>query len=694
MKTPPPATSAERALTGLRLHVFVLCALAVATPLTQLLRRSPEFLVTHGLTGMGTIALILVLLLGPPVPFWVLGGFGRLLGAGRPVISGLSIALPLSLILLQIGVRAGLGGWGAASAGLIGGCIGAGAYLRLPVVRTFTSALLLVALIAPLRLALSPEIRRLTPSSAAGVALESTGAESSVVFVIFDELPMLSLTLQDGNIDRRNFPNFALLAATSHVFIDVVSISTSTLTAVPAILRGELPRPGELPNLVDAPRNLFTLFGGDHSIRAFEPVTQLCPEPLNQGSPSRKRGELGTLVSDLWIVLQHLSLPRPWADALPTVTSTWFDFAGTGVARVAPSAGSRHTRIRAQLETSASLRGAEFTRFVDGLNDAEGPALHFIHAALPHSPTLFAPDGRIYSSTANARHGGRKDDIWTLSNEPLVALAYQRHLLQLQYVDQLLGLLIERLRSLGTFDDTTLVVTADHGASFRPGQARRRLTETNRSEAVWVPVFIKAAGQHAAVVHEAPIQTIDILPTLVELLGMGAVDWSFDGRSALDAAEGDREATDASAARAWKTRAFGSPPDFSPPLLLGRHTDLIGQKVLDLPVARDSGVRLRRRQPDGDLTYDPSTAAVPIWLTGALESSPEMSGCCHVALAVNGRIVAVQKTYPGWQGDLARFQLLFSENALVPGVNRTGLYVVEGEGASRRLLTLERRASR
>ena len=57
---------------------------------------------------------------------------------------------------------------------------------------------------------------------------------------------------------------------------------------------------------------------------------------------------------------------------------------------------------------------------------------------------------------------GFRDPFLTRHNE-------QRYLLQLDFVDRLIGRLLRRLKAQGMYDNTLLVVTADHGIARRPG---------------------------------------------------------------------------------------------------------------------------------------------------------------------------------------------------------------------------------
>ncbi len=76
-----------------------------------------------------------------------------------------------------------------------------------------------------------------------------------------------------------------------------------------------------------------------------------------------------------------------------------------------------------------------------------------------------------------------------------------------------------------------MVVTADHGVSFRAGQPRRLATHENFPDIASVPMFVKAPGQAEGRVDDSPVRTIDVLPTIADLLELRS-GWDFDGRSA------------------------------------------------------------------------------------------------------------------------------------------------------------------
>ena len=85
-----------------------------------------------------------------------------------------------------------------------------------------------------------------------------------------------------------------------------------------------------------------------------------------------------------------------------------------------------------------------------------------------------------------------------------------------------------------------MVVVADHGIAFQPGVLLSRPEAKNADEVYRVPLFIKAPGQTDGVVDDRVASTIDVLPTIVDLLDI-EVDWTFDGVSLLSPESTERD---------------------------------------------------------------------------------------------------------------------------------------------------------
>ena len=79
-------------------------------------------------------------------------------------------------------------------------------------------------------------------------------------------------------------------------------------------------------------------------------------------------------------------------------------------------------------------------------------------------------------------------------SEWIAAVSEQRHLLQAQYTDRLVGELMEGLRAEGLYDDSLVIVTADHGLSFETGTSPRNVTDSTIDAIAYAPLFVKAPG--------------------------------------------------------------------------------------------------------------------------------------------------------------------------------------------------------
>ncbi len=116
------------------------------------------------------------------------------------------------------------------------------------------------------------------------------------------------------------------------------------------------------------------------------------------------------------------------------------------------------------------------------------PPLYFLHFLLPHEPYLHLPSGKLYAALPNLG-GLLAREKWS-SKETAVNLAYQRHLLQVGTVDRLLGQFLERVRAAKLYDRSLIVVTSDHGASFRPRESFKHPTDTNFQDILSVPLLV------------------------------------------------------------------------------------------------------------------------------------------------------------------------------------------------------------
>ena len=104
------------------------------------------------------------------------------------------------------------------------------------------------------------------------------------------------------------------------------------------------------------------------------------------------------------------------------------------------------------------------------------------------------------------------------------------------------GRLYEALKQTGLADDTIFVFTSDHGEMF--GAHGRREKNIFYDEAVNVPFLIRYGDRLPAGVNLTPLNTVDILPTLMSLMNMKE-DACFEGKDLSEAIRNGKQADNA-----------------------------------------------------------------------------------------------------------------------------------------------------
>jgi arylsulfatase A-like enzyme len=104
------------------------------------------------------------------------------------------------------------------------------------------------------------------------------------------------------------------------------------------------------------------------------------------------------------------------------------------------------------------------------------------------------------------------------------------------YQDELLGQLVEKLKTLGIYDQTMIVITADHGDElWEDGRVGHGGSE--RDTLLHVPLLVHYQPMFPAGKIVEGVEAIDIVPTLADALGV-ANDPEWQGASLLPLANG------------------------------------------------------------------------------------------------------------------------------------------------------------
>jgi hypothetical protein len=692
------------------LHTLALFGMAVAQPLYDILGRYPEFLVVRDLSPAEILLLAGLLSLAAP-GLLILAQWGARLWspAFSRIFHRLVLALLAAALLLQPLKALPLGGAPLVALALTAAVLLTWAYSTHRTVRAFFHFLIPAAILFPLLFLLFSPVSELLKGDHEPRERWDIRTSTPIVVVVFDEFPTISLLDENQEIDEVLFPNFARLSREAHWFRNATTVNDSTLISISSIVTGLLPDIDQpkLPTLRDHPRNLFTLFESTHDLYVHEAMTRLAPP----SSGTEDRGLLQTqsvLLSDLWLVYLHLLLPADLVTGLPRVTETWTDFRGhwRDLSAPEPVGGSTSGESPAGWEdfkVDWSLRAERFREFIASIQPSRRPFLHFFHSLLPHAGWEHLPDGRRYRLYAargvrgvvGSNDRGEDPNRW-LDDDWLLTQAYQAHLLQLQFVDKLVGELIEALRERGLYEETFLVITADHGAGFQAGDSRRAITPTNHPEILSIPLFMKIPFQREGITDDCNVEVIDILPTMVDVLGADP-PWPMDGHSAVNRRAPERPTKVAVSAKRERFEFDAELPDridfvrrkidlfgsrrpeaiFSVgphPQLGGRTLDLI--PVVDVPDGRfkvelEGEVFYRQVRTDGPF--------IPAGVTGRILNAPQGETPRYLAVSVNGQVRAVTRTSRFWDDNRA-FTALVPPDSFREGSNLVDILLVSGSG--------------
>jgi len=675
-------------------HLAVLWSFAVAKPLLDVLDGSPEFFIARENTSGDIILLVALLLLAPPTLLLLTELALARVPRARMFLHLAYVALLTALLALQI-LNDVVGGSSVVvlpvAAAL--GAAGALAYARLAAIRSILSVLgPAPVVLGAVFLLFSPVSELVLPEDSDAARAGAPENAAPIVFVVLDELSGDTLLDRRMRIDRTRYPNFARLGRDATWYRNATTAADFTTEAVPALLSGLRPRKGDLPTQADHPNNLFSLLRDRYDVNAQEPITDLCSEQeCPEGGGQGLGGRMRNLFSDLGVVSLHQLLPEDLEKRLPAVDQTFSGFA--------QDAGASATSA----PTSAlEDRPGQFDRFLAQIGRrAKRPTLDFLHIELPHVPWDYLPSGQRYPMSQQGVPG-TTNDRWG-DDRRLVVQGQQRYLLQLAYTDRLIGRLIARLRKVGLYERSLVVVTADHGVAFVPSQPRRAVTEQNLAEVASVPLFIKGPGQTQGNLVDTPASSVDVMPTIARAIG-ARLPWRTDGEAVGDRGRDDSAPVQVYAkygapldiafadflARRRKTVArdtaiFGSGDRGAGIFAPGLDARLIGANVEDLPAAPAFPARVELEDPYVFASVRPRADALPVFVNGKISGTNP--GATPIALVVGDRIAAVTTAYRDVSG--LRLEAFVEPSLLRKGANRTSIYALRGSTGRWRAAPLE-----
>ena len=569
-------------------------------------------------------------------------------------------------------------GWLILLGSIASGCLIANRYHQWSWLRSMMTVAAFAALLAPLSLILV-----YNKASARPVVAEKlvAGNPVPIVMVVFDCFSGTSLMDERRQIDRDRYPNFAKLADSTTWYRNCSTVHPRTNRALPAILSGRLSA------LSERPPNLFTLLNATerYQLTSFEPFTTECPpDPTRDREMPNPWTQWIAVLHTVGAVFLHDLVPPDLPIETPLVPRTWFGLDHT--------TGADRNQLQGLIRYSWDIRrDTQFEHFMDCLSPSSTPNIWFGHFALPHFPWDYLPSGNRYHDDIGLRQEwgmeGPLQERWT-DDERIVRQAQQQHLLQTSYTDLLLGRLIDRMRSLDLYDRCLLIVTADHGVSFRPGLSGREPTDKSLAEIMNVPLFIKLPGQQRSDTVDLNVETTDILPTILDAIQLKPptplpgqsvisdfherpqkffyddnrtfeVDASFDGRYEV---------------LAEQLAMFGTGKDPLRIFKIGPHPELLGRKLSELNLSTKSAIEIHPINFAANVDYDPKNI-VPAHPEAKIVTQ---SGTLPLqfAISINNTIWGTTQTCRAKY--LQNYwRCMLPESSFQPGVNQVRVFEID-----------------
>ena len=329
-----------------------------------------------------------------------------------------------------------------------------------------------------------------------------------VVLAVIDTLRADALGFQGS---PHGSPHLDRLAEESVVFTQAMAPSTWTLPSIASLLTSL--HPSEI--------GLFGGADGEHLPRVLGEEHRTLAEAFRDGG-YRTVG----VVNQIFLTAKHgFGQGFDRYDVLPT--------------------GSDGFRLNRRLERSLATFDA--TR--------ASPLFVYVHYFDPHWPYRYrsAEDRAALPESLEAadrdldppRSGAQVTDWMAAHREEQRRQAVEtlaaRYALEVRFVDGAIAALIDLLRRQGIWDDTILVVTADHGEGFWEHE-RLLHGQPPHEEQIHVPLLVRTPPALAfeAGRRSAPVSLVDLMPTLLDLAEL-PVPTHRSGRSLVPAMRGEED---------------------------------------------------------------------------------------------------------------------------------------------------------
>ena len=342
-------------------------------------------------------------------------------------------------------------------------------------------------------------------TNSATIEFDDSAERPPILLLVADELSYPVVSDRDGVV-RPLLPNLQDFQQTSTTFTNAYATANATHFAIPTMLAGmsDASRQGEYPPEVTGSGGPLSWLQSRYRVatdsiyfRANDdgaPFVDLAAGSTideQAPSPSQRWRMLGL---DFIALVGRSALPEPVTELFPPLDDRWYDFWDV------------------EPEPEYLAVGGDF---IEVLTDADNPGLVFWHSMLTHTPYVRDYVGTFWTpNSLGLREGG-------LGTESVVELQRQVYAAAAVAFDGQVGWIMNELRRAGTFDETMIIITSDHGRAF-PLESTWRVGDDRDqrwADVAHIPLFVKMPGQTEPDVESGLRTTAQISRTMLDAAG-------------------------------------------------------------------------------------------------------------------------------------------------------------------------------
>lgn len=368
---------------------------------------------------------------------------------------------------------------------------------------------------------------------------QSNASKPNVIILLFDAMSARNLSVY--GYPRPTTPNLEQFAERAIVYHSHAASANFTIPATSSLLTGTYPwthrainhRGMVTQSLVD--KNIFRAVGTEYQRMAF---------PQNVWAnliTSQFANDIDTLLpSSMYASVDYLkgeSLPNDTNMALRSLDDFVFKENEQASLFLAPLLSAMYFRDGARLSKEGYPRGVpnnenyplyfRLEDLFDGLASLL-PELQstfaYIHLYPPHAPYRAA--SRFYGEFIDNFRPIKKPvhRLSGHSSNSRLASARRAYDEYIASIDWEIGNLFDILEKEGVFENSYVIVTADHGEMFERGEVAHT-TPLLYAPVTHVPLLISTPGQKTRRDVYAPTNAVDLLPTIAQLTGNPIPEW-------------------------------------------------------------------------------------------------------------------------------------------------------------------------